>query len=138
MEFITLRPNVVLNWKLDGAISNHVYHLLNTSPPPPPPPPPGKLVISWATDKVQNGRAPLIRSRSFAIPLSWQALVDTEVGSHQFINELWNSSFIYQYSISIMNVPKCLFCPLLHAILVTTYHQIQIMSAPLEVVKGDI
>ena len=30
------------------------------------------------------------------------------------------------------------FCPLLHAILVTTYHQIQIMSAPLEVVKGDI
>ena len=44
----------------------------------------------------------------------------------------------YQISISIMNVPKCLFCQLLHAILVTTYYQIQIMSAPLEVVKGDI
>ena len=27
---------VVLNWKLDGAFSNHVYHLLDTSPPPLP------------------------------------------------------------------------------------------------------
>ena len=47
------------------------------------------------------------------------------------------SLFIYEYSILIMNIQKCLFCPLLLAIFVTTYHQIQIMSAPLEMVKGD-
>ena len=47
------------------------------------------------------------------------------------------SLFICEYSILIMNIQKCLFCPLLLAILVSTYHQIQIMSAPLEVVKGD-
>ena len=27
-EFITLSTNVVPNWKLVGAFSNHVYHLL--------------------------------------------------------------------------------------------------------------
>ena len=35
-----------------------------------------------------------------------------------------------------MNIQKCLFCPLLPAILVTTDHYLQINSAPLEVVKG--
>ena len=34
-EFITLTTNAVLNWKLDGAFLNHVYHLLNTRPPLP-------------------------------------------------------------------------------------------------------